>query len=222
MLKPYLFYTLMRIAEASIQEPRITANDLVKRLNVPQQTLSRHIRQLEELNLVERYKVSGKELIRVTPEGLGELNHVKELLERVLKPPVSEINVTGRVFSGLGEGAYYLSQPRYVTQFLEAVGFKPYPGTLNVKVLSCDLKKIITLKSLPAIPIKGFFNGKRSFGPVKCYRAALNGKVNCAVILAERSHYGGDVLEVIAPINLRKTLNLKDGVLVSIKVFPTR
>jgi riboflavin kinase len=50
----------------------------------------------------------------------------------------------------------------------------------------------------------------------------LEDKIEGAVISALRSHYGEDVLEIIAPVNLRETLKLKDGDKISFIVFPTR
>jgi CTP-dependent riboflavin kinase len=39
------------------------------------------------------------------------------------------------------------------------------------------------------------------------------------VILALRSHYDASVVEIIAPVCLRKHLNLKDGNKVKVEVF---
>ena len=43
--------------------------------------------------------------------------------------------LNGTVQSGLGEGAYYMSLRPYTDQFLEILGFSPFPGTLNVQLL---------------------------------------------------------------------------------------
>jgi riboflavin kinase len=54
---------------------------------------------------------------------------------------------------------------------------------------------------------------------VKCYPATIDNKVKGALIFALRSHYDVSVLEVIAPLCLRKKLNLKDGHKVKVEVF---
>lgn len=41
---------------------------------------------------------------------------------------------TGRVFSGVGEGSFYVSL--YSKKFLEKLGFRPYPGTLNLRLVN--------------------------------------------------------------------------------------
>jgi riboflavin kinase len=40
------------------------------------------------------------------------------------------------------------------------------------------------------------------------------------VILLERTHYDDSVLEVIAPINIREELKLKDGDNISVLIYP--
>jgi len=62
-------------------------------------------------------------------------------------------------------------------------------------------------------------NGTRSFGQVKCYRARVNDRVDGIVVTALRSHYREDVLEIVAPKNLREILGLKDGDSVKVRVF---
>lgn len=223
-MKPRLFFTLLKLAEAlgELEGPKLTASELAKRLGLPQQTFSRHLKELEGLGLIDRIKARRGETIKLTAKGLGELASVKASLDKALKLPLGEVKVEGEVFSGLGEGAYYVSQPGYRRQFVKKLGFDPFPGTLNLRVKGGDLEKILLLKRCPAVPIEGFINGGRSFGPAGCYKAVLEGRVEGAVVVAMRGHYGDDVLEVIAPVNLRKALNLKDGDKVSIKVFPTR
>ena len=66
-------------------------------------------------------------------------------------------SVSGKVFSGLGEGAYYISLTGYKKQFISKLGFEPYPGTLNLK-LSSNLHKqfINNLSELTGVTIDGF------------------------------------------------------------------
>ena len=59
----------------------------------------------------------------------------------------------------------------------------------------------------------------RNFGPVKCYRARINNKIEGAVIFAQRSHYNTSVEEIVAPVYLRDRLRLKDGNKVRVEVL---
>lgn len=67
--------------------------------------------------------------------------------------------------------------------------------------------------------MKGFVNGERTYGDVKCFRAKINDKMDGAILLIHRTHYGQDVVEVIAGESVRKKLGLKDGDLVQLKVL---
>lgn len=115
------------------------------------------------------------------------------------------------MFTGLGEGAYYVSQTGFLRKFQERLDFKPFIGTLNVRLKGQQLKNRSLMESLDCIEIEGFRNWTRSFGPVKCYPATVNEEVQACVIRPLRTHYEEDVIEILAPINLRRKLNLKDG-----------
>jgi riboflavin kinase len=124
------------------------------------------------------------------------------------------------VFEGLGEGAYYISLEPYRKQFIEKLGFDPYLGTLNLKLTTeYDVKARSELEAYPAVEVEGFKNENRTFGRVKCYPVILENKVKGALISALRSHYDASVIEIIAPVCLRKYLKLKDGHKVKVEVL---
>jgi riboflavin kinase len=75
------------------------------------------------------------------------------------------------------------------------------------------------LEAYPGIEVEGFVNEDRTFGPVKCYPVTIENKERGALILALRSHYDASVLEIIAPVPLRKHLKLKDGHKVKVEVM---
>ncbi|MHA1835462.1 MAG: DUF120 domain-containing protein [Candidatus Odinarchaeia archaeon] len=124
-----------------------------------------------------------------------------------------------KLFKVLGEVAYYFYQPYYREKFNEKLGFDPYLGTLNLRLIDISfitIRKII--ESMPGIVIESFKNDTRSFGKVKCFRATINNKVEGALIFIQRTHHQEDVIEVISDKNLRKSLNLKDGDIVELMV----
>jgi riboflavin kinase len=105
-------------------------------------------------------------------------------------------------------------------QFIEKLGFDPYPGTLNLKLTTdYDMKTSLELEAYPAIEIEGFQDENRTFGYVKCYPAIIENRVKGALISALRSHYDDSVIEVIAPFFLRKRLELKDGHKVKVEIL---
>jgi len=220
-MKPGLLITLYKIAETagSIGEAKCTTIEIAKKLGFSQQTASRHLIELEKLGHIKRMKATRGELIQITPKGAEQLNLMYLTLQRIFEGPKREVLIEGEVFTGLGEGAYYVSQPGYRRQFIEKLGFDPYPGTLNLKVEEQSQRERKLLETYPSITLEGFMNGMRSFGQVKCYRARVDDRIDGIAVTALRSHYGEDVLEIVAPKNLREILGLKDGDSVKVRVF---
>ena len=199
---------------------KISTEYLAKKLGISQQTASRYLIELEHKGWIQRKVTPDGSLIKIEEMGTVELqklySSLKVLMEKTYPPSVT---LEGTVFTGLGEGAYYISKPDYKKQIVEKLGFEPYPGTLNVKLSSdYDIKTRQDLEAYPAIEVTGFQNTDRSFGLVKCYPAIIGGKTKGALVTATRSHYDASVLEIIAPLCLRKQLNLKDGNKVKVEI----
>lgn len=212
-MKPSLWPTLYRLAELGAIHTAITTSTttLADSLNISQQTASRHLIELERLGLITRQSSLNGMEITITGEGAKELQHVYVTLRRIFEEQRPKtLTFTGRVFSGLGEGAYYVDQPGYGGHFQRLLGFRPYPGTLNLRLPPSQIAGKRELETYPGIVIKGFEVGGRSFGEVRCYRATING-IEGAVILIGRTHHDDSVVELIAPVHLRSKLNLKDG-----------
>ncbi len=214
---------LLKLAEmgAYRRVAKISTEFLAKKLGISQQTASRYLIELQRKGWIERKITPEGSLIKLEEQGALELqklySNLKLLLEKTYPPSVT---LEGTVFTGLGEGAYYISKENYRKQIDEKLGFEPYPGTLNLKLATdYDIKTRMELEAYPAVEIKGFQNEDRSFGLVKCYPAIVGNKVKGALVTALRSHYDVSVLEIIAPSCLRKQLNLKDGNKVKVEVY---
>lgn len=217
------FFTLLKLAEmgAHKRQAKISTEYLATKLGIVQQTASRYLIELEKKGWIKRTITSEGSLIEITESGYNELNKLYSKLHFLIEasyPP--SVILEGIVFTGLGEGAYYTAKEQYRKQFLEKLGFAPYPGTLNLKLTTeYDIKTRSELEAYPAIEIEGFRNENRTFGPVKCYPTIIEGKVKGAIIFAFRSHYDTSVIEIIAPVFLRKQLELKDGHKAKIEVY---
>jgi riboflavin kinase, archaea type len=216
-------YMLLKLAEmgAYRRTAKISTEYLAKKLGISQQTSSRYLIELESKGWVQRNISPDGSLIKIEEQGIKELQKLysglKILMEKTYPPSVT---LEGTVFTGLGEGAYYIGKESYRKQIVEKLGFEPYPGTLNLKLSSdYDIKTRMELEAYPAIEVKGFQNEDRTFGLVKCYPVVIKNEVKGALVTALRSHYDASVLEIIAPVCLRKTLSLKDGNKIKVEVY---
>jgi riboflavin kinase len=216
-------FTLLKLAEmgAHKRTAKISTEYLAEKLGTSQQTASRYLIELERKGWIKRNITHDGCLIKIDSAGTAELqkllSNLRFLMEAAYPPTVT---LEGTVFTGLGEGAYYIGKEHYRKQFIEKLGFEPYPGTLNLKLSGdYDIKARTELEAYPAIEVEGFKNEDRTFGTVKCYPVLIDNKVKGALITALRSHYDVSVLEIIAPVCLRKQLNLKDGNKVKVEVM---
>ena len=123
-----------------------------------------------------------------------------------------EIVLKGKVVSGNQRGRLFVGLPWVKKQINEKLGFNPYIGTLNLRLPNkTRLNSIHEADGIIIVPEEGYYDGK-------CFKALVNGKVEGAVVLPDVPGYPPDLLEILAPINLRETLGLKDGMEVEVTV----
>lgn len=216
-VKPLHLLALIKLIELGAHREfiEISTRRLGFILGLSQQSASRLLRRLEEEKLVEKSRGFRGSRVKVTMEGLVPIIDLYNILRNILEKPTVLV-FRGIVFSGLGEGAYYVRI--YSRFFLEKLGFIPYPGTLNIRLKSLDDIKIArSILMLPGISIKGFSNDSRSYGDVKCYKAYIRGE-EVYLVFPERTHYGADVVEIISAENIRDKLKLRDGDVIDVEV----
>lgn len=222
MNKKNLWFFLLKLAELNaLKRPVFTSTvKLAERFGCSQQTVSRILKTLSIEGYVERNISARGEYVKITGKGLEELKKIHITLTKALYPSKPKhLTIKGRVFTGFSEGSYYITRNGYWKQFVSKLGFKPYPGTLNLKLLnqeSLDVRR--EMENLSGIEIEGFSDGERTYGPLKCFPATINGKVKGAVLLIQRTHYNSSVVEVISPVYLRRKLKIKDGDVVNLRI----
>jgi riboflavin kinase, archaea type len=190
----------------------VTTGDLGKNIDRSQQAASKHLLDLETAGYITRVRRGQKFAVRVTDKGYSEIENLFVSLRSALESAPSSIDFEGTVVSGMGEGAYYMSLEGYKRQFREKLGYEPYPGTLNIRLV--DPLYMTARRELgrhPSIFIDGFSDGIRTYGWVKCYRAAIDGVENAAVLVLERTHYDDSMLEVIAPVSIKESAGIAVG-----------
>ena len=216
----YLPTLIQLLVEGAKDKPiAVTTTKLAEKLGKSQQLASKHHEEMESEGLIERIRSGGKTHVKLTKKGISTGESLHSTLEQVFSEDNRDLNITGVVFSGLGEAAYYVSMKGYRKQFKTKLGFDPFPGTLNLRLDSAVDRKIRRdLGGSHGIHIDGFSDGKRTYGGAECFRASVNGKVNAAVLIIERTTHDDSVLEIISPMSLRNHLGLKDGEKVDVAI----
>lgn len=128
------------------------------------------------------------------------------------------LNIEGVVTSGLGKAGRFMQKDVYQKQYLNKLGFKPYAGTLNIK-----------LKSNVEINIKEKYNdnlkiieGNGKLGDVYFLSANISNKditKEGAILFPTKTVHNFDTLEFVAPEKLRDIMKLNDDskVIITIK-----
>ena len=213
MISDIVFYLLRKGAHREPQ--RITTGEIAAQIGVSQQTASRKLILLEKAGELER--AGGK--VKLTEKALVEARRcVREVLDSLKG---TGLVFSGKVVPGLGEGSFFVGQKEYVDGFRKKLGFAPFKGTLNVFIEADDVEKRLVLREQKPIEIPGFVRGKRRFGRIDAYKCVAGG-LPCALIFPEMSQHGLQMLELISPVNLRKSLKLEDGSVLPVEVMPDK
>jgi len=212
---------LLKLVELGILKSpiKISTSKLAQELDMSQQNVSRRLILLEKEGMIKRELIGRGETISLTTKGRKFIEDIYLVLKRNIEEAKGMI-IKASVFTGIGEGAYYITRKYYQTQFIEKLGIKPYPGTLNLKLI--EPKSRVVLEAYPHIFIPGTKTKYRTYGWVKCFPAKINGKLDVWIITLERTHYDESVIEVIAEKNLRKELGLKDGDVVELELLENK
>ncbi|MFC3477577.1 CTP-dependent riboflavin kinase [Halobacterium litoreum] len=202
-------------------EVKVSCGDLADRLDASNQTASRRLQALEDAALVERDLVSDGQWVAATEAGERALEREYEDYRRIFEDP-GELDLVGVVTSGMGEGRHYISLPGYNRQFVEKLGYDPYPGTLNVELDGESKRARAAMDAMDGVPIEGWEDEDRTYGSATCYPctvAAADGEFSPVhVIVPDRTHHDEDQIELIAPEKLRDELGLLDDDEVTVRV----
>ena len=120
----------------------------------------------------------------------------------------------GRVFAGQGEGRRYVDLSWVKQQIKEKAGFNPYPGTFNLRLDEENSKRRVLLEKNAELRLcysEGYCTGL-------LFKASVD-SVEGGVVIPQVEDYPENVLEVVASVNLKRKLRLRDGDLVTVTVF---
>jgi len=205
----YLYYILEKAG--LFGKTQASTGNIAKGLKTSQQTVSRKLRELEEKNLIRRTSTARGVTLSLTEKSVRILKKEYLLLKRRFE---SKMILKGVLEKGLGQGAYYVN--KYQNHLVEKLGYKCFPGTLNLRSDPVKIKEFLNNLKEIEITIPGFRDKSRTFGWIKCYKVTINKKQKGAVLAIERTSHSENVIEIVAPMNLMKKFNIKFGDIVKI------
>ncbi|WP_094227088.1 winged helix-turn-helix domain-containing protein/riboflavin kinase [Methanolobus psychrotolerans] len=208
----YGITSLKRLALlGAIEKPvKISSSEFMHYISASSKTAARVLKQLEEDGYISRQLVAGGQMVQLTESGVTLLKKEYADYQQIFCKVHADLELYGEVITGLGEGQYYIAKDGYMSQFRDKLDFKPFPGTLNVRLNDQSAQMRDNMDLMQPLIINGFSDGERSFGGGKCYPIEIDG-IKSAVIIPDRTHYPADLLEIIAPVKLREVLRISDG-----------
>ncbi len=124
--------------------------------------------------------------------------------------------IKGRIVSGLRVAAGFTELEWVKRQFEEKLGFTPYPGTLNLKIEEKD-----------AAALKSFLSGATLIKIIPetddycmgyCFPARLEKGIKAAIVIPGVDDYPVEKLEIIAPLQIKESLKVKDGDIIYVEL----
>ena len=129
---------------------------------------------------------------------------------------MKNITIIGELATGIGEATGFTQLDWARNAFLSRLGIDAYPGTVNI-VLRDDVQRDNwrLVKENPGIVLPP---PRPDWCSSRCFPAVIAGKIDAAIVLPDIDTYPADKIELIAPVNVRETLGIEDGDVVSIEV----
>ena len=119
------------------------------------------------------------------------------------------MEISGIIQSGAGKGAYFTQVDWVVRQCEGHLGYRPFPGTLNVQIIEDDTRHLNNLAQgtdfelIPDDP---------AFCTAQVKTVTVNGIPGAMVIPAEDVRIHEErIVEIISACNIKQTLGLNDG-----------
>ncbi len=125
------------------------------------------------------------------------------------------MKVNGRVVSGSGSGHLFTELEWAKRQFIQLLGFEPFLGTLNIMLEGTTNQDILELGQCRILTI---YPPDNSYSSGIILRVIIGDAIRGAIVIPQVRNYEPHLLEIVAPINLREKLRLKDGDMVTLDI----
>ena len=119
------------------------------------------------------------------------------------------MKIVGVIQKGVGQGALFTRLDWVMEQFEKAMGAKPFPGTLNVRVCDEDVDKIdafFAVMDFQIIPIDA------DYCSASLKKVWVNGILGAAVFPSSEVHvHGKEIIEIMSAYSFKEALHLHEG-----------
>ena len=131
----------------------------------------------------------------------------------------NKLVIKGRVVSGAKKAAFFTQLDWVLQQCSEKLGFKPFPGTLNIEILPESLPEVESIQQEKGIEL---IPPDPTFCIAQVLPVAIEG-IDAAVIIPEEKvrMHSKNIIEAIAPVNLKDALNVDDGDIITLTIHRT-
>ena len=126
--------------------------------------------------------------------------------------------IGGKIICGVKQGAFFTQLEWFQEQCEEKLGFKPYPGTLNLEISEEYLPVVESLNREEGIEI---ISPDPKFCNAKAFSVSL-GAISGAIIMPDEKVrvHAKNIIEIVAPLNVKASLNVGDGDFITISIKP--
>jgi len=126
------------------------------------------------------------------------------------------IMIVGTIVSGCGQAAYFTQLDWVQEQCLRKIGFKPFPGTLNLEISEDTIALIQELLDKDGLEL---ISPDSNFCSGKVVSVSIRG-IPCAIIAPaeEVRIHGKNILEVVSKAKLKRALKVQVGDTVDITI----
>jgi CTP-dependent riboflavin kinase len=123
--------------------------------------------------------------------------------------------IIGKIFSGIKQGAYFTQLDWVQKQCHQKLGFRPYPGTLNLEIAHEDLAKIEALQTNRIELVPPDSNYCSGFVIPVTIEGIAGAMVAPAPEVRVHAH---NIIEIISHLGLKDALGVDDGNWVTVMI----
>ena len=118
-------------------------------------------------------------------------------------------SLQGVLTTGLGQGAQFMRIEWVRRAIHRMVGFDPYPGTLNLRLVDTDM--LLAWRQIQKGPALLLTPPPPERCGARLFLVVVAPDVPAAVVVPDVTRHGDDVLELVAGVHVRSVLALKDN-----------